>query len=338
MNSGRSRIPLSSIHIERCPACGQTTTDHVLSVADTLTQDIYGDRLGEKVINTLIRCRGCRLVRLSPRLAEDSLQRVYADWYSSGYVGTQAGQGGDKSRDREFERGHLRRIAKVVRVPGSLLDVGTGSGVFLQVAARHGWRATGLDFSREAAELARMHHGVDVRIGSLSSLPIEKCYDVITMFDYLEHTTCPADDLEEAARRLRKGGHLVIRVPNFGGWQARVMGSKWVGIISLHLTYFETNTLAELLASRGLAIVYSDSGNYQTLPELLGNKLAWVCRKTGSRGHDVGSKREVAPSQQSSTILRALRFSLASFHELVDHAGGWFGRSNYIFVIARKRP
>ncbi|MBB4258754.1 2-polyprenyl-3-methyl-5-hydroxy-6-metoxy-1,4-benzoquinol methylase [Bradyrhizobium sp. CIR3A] len=276
------------------------------------------------------------MVRLSPRLTDESLQRVYEDWYSSGYIGTQAAQEGDKSRYREFERGHLARISKVVSPPGALLDVGTGSGLFLQVANRQGWRAIGLDFSSQAAELALTHHDVEVRVGRLSDLPADEQYDIITMFDYLEHTTRPAEDLQEAIRRLKPGGHLVVRVPNLGGWQARFMGPKWVGIISLHLSYFEAKTLADLVSKQGLVIVYSDMGNYQTLAELLGNKFAWIFRRATSSRTELGVGSDRAESQRSSKLRRALRFALASLHELIDHAGGWFGQSNYIFVVAKK--
>jgi 2-polyprenyl-3-methyl-5-hydroxy-6-metoxy-1,4-benzoquinol methylase len=329
-------LQMSFSEVSHCPSCGSDRFDPLFSIADTLTRDLYGARIAEEVINNLVRCASCQLVRLAPRLSDESLQVVYSDWYSAGYGVSQAGQDEDSARAEEFEVAHMGRMSRVARPPGALLDVGTGSGLFLRVARKAGWDASGVDLSADAAALAWQHHGIVVHVGTLSDLPEAPHYDVITMFDYLEHTTTPARDLEAACKRLKPGGHIVIRVPNFGGWQARVMGAAWVGVISLHLSYFEVETLSSLLDRQGLTIVHRDSGNYQSLAQLLGKKLSWMRHRvaTGAMNQALAS---AGPAQPIGRLRRLQRFAMASLYEVVDHVGGWFGSSNYIFLVARKK-
>lgn len=80
-------------------------------------------------------------------------------------------------------------------------------------------------------------------------------FDVITMFDVLEHVPSPKTFLAKARRLLVPGGRLVIETPNMAGWLPRVMGKRhpWVRPPE-HLTYFTPPTLRLLLEQCGFLV------------------------------------------------------------------------------------
>jgi 2-polyprenyl-3-methyl-5-hydroxy-6-metoxy-1,4-benzoquinol methylase len=97
-----------------------------------------------------------------------------------------------------------------------LLDIGCGMGEFLDVAARAGFRVSGLEPSRTAAEIAGRRHAV-VR-GELGSLEFKAgAFDAATAWSVLEHVPAPADFLRKVHGLLAPGGCFALRVPDVRG-------------------------------------------------------------------------------------------------------------------------
>src|SRR5205807_742919 len=83
--------------------------------------------------------------------------------------------------------------------PGRLLDVGCGTGLFLAVARRRGWTPFGIDDCAEATRHAREHFGLAVTIGDFEDFARDaRHFDVITMWDIIEHARRPVDLLAAA--------------------------------------------------------------------------------------------------------------------------------------------
>ena len=155
---------------------------------------------------------------------------------------------------------------------GSLLDVGTGDGHFLDLA-RTRFRATGTEISATAGQYAR-RRGHRVLLGSLDAPCFaEATFDVITLWHVLEHVARPGSMLATARRLLGPGGILVIAVPN----EARALathrlkrllglGARWTpfGAIrparEIHLTQFLPGTLARAVRRAGLTVLESGRG------------------------------------------------------------------------------
>jgi SAM-dependent methyltransferase len=105
---------------------------------------------------------------------------------------------------------------------GKLLEVGCGSGIFLRLAAAQGYEATGIDNDPSAVRAACELYGVtDVQTVSVEELlanPWDRYFDVICLFDVLEHLEEPVHVVQGLGEMLVIGGHLVCTVPGHQRW------------------------------------------------------------------------------------------------------------------------
>ena len=76
-------------------------------------------------------------------------------------------------------------------------------------------------------------------------------FDVVTLWDVLEHTPDPKSVLLECRRLLKPEGLLVVNYPDIGASISRLMGRKWVFLLSVHLYYFTVETIQKMLAETG---------------------------------------------------------------------------------------
>ena len=128
-----------------------------------------------------------------------------------------------------------------------VLDVGCGLGQFVEVANRSGWIAEGLELSREAVDFAR-HQGLAVReLDFLSAAIKPNSYDVVTLFEVIEHVPNPAAFLHRAGEVVRPGGLVYLTTPNFASLDRFLLGRNWEIIHREHLTYFTPRTLRALV-------------------------------------------------------------------------------------------
>jgi len=151
-------------------------------------------------------------------------------------------------------RKRLREVEIQAGRKGKLLDVGCATGFFLEIAGQLGWEAKGIEISAFACEFARRHMSVDIMCGSLAQAElIPESFDVITMWDFIEHCPDPSTELAHAHRLLKPGGLLALTTPNISSVSARIWGARWMGIKQgEHLYYFSPATIKRLLLKHHL--------------------------------------------------------------------------------------
>ena len=266
--SARNGHPASHTS-RRCPLC-----DGVRSKVVYELQDPSGTIEG---VFNLRRCEGCDLVYVDPRPRNDALTRLYNQdfYFSTGWSYESLA-----SRVIEFIQGHRRRrIERYVR-KGTLLDIGSGDGRFVHHMARRGWDATGIDFSPSALEYARrIKSGGRFRMGSLEDCGFPAhSFDVITMWQVLEHIPEPLPLLRRSYDLLKPGGVFVASVPNFDGWSSRLTRERWWGLdVPRHLVHFTPETLSLSLQRAGFHVVRVRHRSFQYDPYgLLHSSLDWV--------------------------------------------------------------
>jgi 2-polyprenyl-3-methyl-5-hydroxy-6-metoxy-1,4-benzoquinol methylase len=270
-----------------CDLCG--SDDFRVRFPSTLPDGAAGDlsafqctSSGYGKHHTIVECLKCGLVYANPRYNSGETLTKYETVEDPLYVEEREG------RVLTFER-HLRPLEDIMP-PGDgkrLLDVGCHVGVFVEIAARHGWDAWGVEPSHWAAAYARQA-GLQVVEGTLATDGFDTAsFDVVTMWDVIEHVEQPSAEVRAASRLLKPGGLLVIHTMDLNSLFARLMGRRWPWLMEMHVYYFTRRTLAMLLEQAGFQILsVQPQGRYLRLGYLatriaaysrpLGNGLGWL--------------------------------------------------------------
>ncbi|MGB8703683.1 MAG: class I SAM-dependent methyltransferase [Gillisia sp.] len=143
----------------------------------------------------------------------------------------------------------LKWISKKYPQKGRLLDIGAGTGEFLKIAKKKGWKVQGVEPDSKARELSG-NKGIILESG-LSKFRSEK-FDVITLWHVMEHLPDLKNRIIEIQHLLKKNGLLVIAVPNFRSYDAQYYGKFWAAYdVPRHLWHFSKNSLSELFSPHG---------------------------------------------------------------------------------------
>ncbi len=206
----------------------------------------------------ILRCEDCGHVFSSFR----------ADPHYSGYWGADVAPGEhyywSKARTK-MHRDFFQRF--IVGRSGRLLDMGSGLGFFVKAAASHpGWDAHGCEISPAAVRFAREQLGLtNVVCSPLQDVDLPRAsFDIITIWDVLDHILHPAPLLSCAHALLKQDGVLFIRTPNISVQLLRVRLLKAVGGIRSgtkylqgadHAHHYSVRSIEELLHRNGFADV-----------------------------------------------------------------------------------
>lgn len=158
---------------------------------------------------------------------------------------------------RRTAAGRMRRIERRLQsaggVPPRLLELGCGTGVFLDVARQRGWDVRGVEVSAYAAEVAR-RRGLEVVVARAedSSAWPEGRFDCVALWDVIEHLHEPHVALRAALAALRPGGVLALSTGDLSSLVARWSGAAWhLFNLPEHLFFFTPTSLRRLILSAG---------------------------------------------------------------------------------------
>ena len=235
-----------------CILCGKSETRLVFAGKDRLavTADPFA----------IVLCQRCGLLFLNPRPTREEMGRYYPySQYKDEF--TPAIEDEPSVVTRLNRRYHMERICRAVervKQEGQLLDVGCATGNFLDRMRRRGnWRVWGVEVNAEAARYAQDRFGLDVFGGELGAAGYPAhSFDIVTLWNVIEHLHSPIDTLREVAQLLKDDGVLILSVPNVRSLDARIFGDRWIGLDPpRHLYAFSPQTLNQLLSKAGLEAV-----------------------------------------------------------------------------------
>jgi len=144
-------------------------------------------------------------------------------------------------------------LVKIFQTPGRQLDIGCGDGNFARHMASRGWDVIGLDPALLSL-VTEDHSPGQLRLqpGSMTDLPEQQFFDLITLMDVIEHVEKPNQLVAEAATRLAPGCMLVVETGNYqSAGRVHSRGTWWNYQID-HRWYFAPPQLRELMTDAGL--------------------------------------------------------------------------------------
>jgi len=216
-----------------------------------------------------VRCKKCGLYRQNPRLNWESLKNYYPNQYHSFDFERQK-QNWLTKVDRRY--GVWKRLKAIEKfcAGGKLLEVGCGTGSFLEEVMRSGkWEAEGIEPVFQAAEYAKSTLSIQIHNKVFAEVQLPKqTYDIVVMWNVLEHLSHPIQDLRKSWDLLKPGGLLVFSVPNLNSLGAKIFGRYWVGWeLPRHLFLYPMNTLRSILTQIGFELLETRclSTSYGTL-------------------------------------------------------------------------
>lgn len=215
----------------------------------------------------VIDCRSCGFVHVNPLPKQTELDDFYEKRF---YQNEKKSYFSDYERDESWWQINYEGLLKTMlgmsgkgsgkAKPYSLLDIGSGPGLFLKVAENLGIESVGIEPSAEAHKYSRKRHGCDVVNTTLEEFSPNRKFDFIHSSLVLEHVLDPKAFVSKSVKMLNRGGLLCIIVPNdFNPIQKinlQLGKSEWWVSPFEHLNYFNGKSLKKLLKRAGLNIVH----------------------------------------------------------------------------------
>lgn len=241
------KIEENLIVVEKCPICGSEAKKTFISA---------NDHTVSKTDFQIVECGNCGFAYTSPRPAENELGKYYE---SEDYISHSNTSKGIISRLYQRVRKHtLGKKLKLVNREGKkglLLDIGCGTGEFLNTVKQDGWKTIGIEPSPSARKQGIENYKLDVREESeLENLPANS-FDVITMWHVMEHVAHPRERVQKLNELLKSDGVLIIAVPNRNSYDAKFYGAKWAAYdVPRHLWHFRAQDMRKLVEQFGFEV------------------------------------------------------------------------------------
>ncbi len=217
-----------------CPICNGTT------FTDLFTKDE----------EPFVECQRCSLTMINPRPTYASILKGYTEDYSQGYI---------NKKDKKIRRVKRRvRKMKKIRPEWRWLDIGCSAGFILSVAKSANYDTYGIEIDPLGVKYAREALGLDnIFQGTFEEHRFDdNFFDIITLYDVIEHVQNLNEIITELKRILSKNGVIEIWTPDIGHWRVPKSLIEWEAIKpSEHLYYFNKKTLSMLLNKHGLKII-----------------------------------------------------------------------------------
>jgi len=197
----------------KCPIC---SSNNLKIVFNHHTKRIYEcQKCKTKIMNIIINKKDI--------YTEKYFTKDYSKQYGKSYIN-------DKDNIRKFAKKRLKIINKLISNKNSLLDIGCAYGFFLEEAKKYFKNITGIEINKEATEYARKVLKLNVINKDLNMLPINKKYDVITLWYVLEHIKNIHKIMNKLSKIVYKNGILAIAIPNGEGALYKFNKELWFNL------------------------------------------------------------------------------------------------------------
>ena len=238
---------MSTAHHIDCPVCGSSSVAPVLKAKDyTVSNEVF----------EIWHCGNCTLRFTQNTPDEQSIGRYYQ---SAEYIShSETKKGFINSLYHIVRKRTLQGKRKLIekasgKKSGVLLDIGAGTGSFLNVMKKGGWNVKGLEPDVNARKKGEELYGLKLEpIEVFYKLPA-KNFDVITLWHVLEHVHALHNYIQQLKTLLKPGGKLIIAVPNYTSKDAQHYAAHWAAYdVPRHLYHFSPQSMDTLLQQHGM--------------------------------------------------------------------------------------
>lgn len=151
------------------------------------------------------------------------------------------------------------RLVASLRNGGAILDVGCGTGEFLEYLQKKGVAIAGVEPNDNARIKAEQRLGIKLA-AELQDLRPDQSFQLISLWHVLEHVPDPHGTVARLADHLEAGGHLIIAVPTRDSWDSRHYGPFWAAWdVPRHLSHFRKADIVRLLNDHGFSLTATRS-------------------------------------------------------------------------------
>jgi len=224
---------------DSCPVCEGSRFEFFLECVDyTVSKEKF----------KIVKCLDCDMHFTNPIPYEDHIGEYYK---SESYISHSSTNKGIinklyqivRKRTLKQKVGLVSRLAK-----GKMaLDIGAGTGHFLNAMTEAGFDALGLEPDNDARALAKKTFNVDIQAIDELCAQQESTFDVITMWHVLEHVYNLKKDLDQIINTLKEDGTLIVAVPNRDSYDAKYYQSFWAAYdLPIHLYHFNPKNIEQL--------------------------------------------------------------------------------------------
>ncbi|MFH1776635.1 MAG: class I SAM-dependent methyltransferase [Candidatus Omnitrophota bacterium] len=224
---------------------------------ESVNCDLCGSHSSRPVFNSyrIVRCGGCGLIYTKLRSSSISTLKEYDRYAREWYLREEIQQ---TYYNREFEEVCLERIKLIEKFKprGRLLDIGCGNGIFMQTAQKRNWTVEGVELSPLLVNFLQKKKGLPAQCGNFEQIDFShNKFDVITMWEVLDHVFSPKQILSKVSQLLNDGGIFVACVNNMNSLEKTLLGEKW-RIINPehHFTYFTPVSIKKLFGQAHFSI------------------------------------------------------------------------------------
>ncbi len=236
------KIPNDLLKSRSCPTCGSRN----------FTLELHKDHMD------IVKCDNCTLVYTNPIFDDEHYKSTYS---SEDYqkIVKDLGEESHNYRVNRFGKERVEILSRFLDGKNEIryLDVGCSTGFVVEAAKDAGWIAKGIDLNPSAIDFGKSR-GLDLTTASLDETSFEKeSFDVISLFDVLEHLTNPKEIINQAQSYLADEGLLFIYVPNWDSASKMIMNEDAHFIWPTHhLNYYTPKTLSDFLERQDFIVEF----------------------------------------------------------------------------------
>lgn len=287
-----------------CPVCNGTTFNQHIACKDNT---------GSNETFNIVKCAECNFAFTNPIPLESEIGRYYdSDEYIS-HSNTSKGLVNylyQKVRNHTLDKKVI--LLKTLGTGKSLLDIGCGTGEFMDRANKHSYLVQGIEPSESARKQVKKNFSLLVNQESHLANLAGQSFDFITMWHVLEHVYHLNDRMAELKRLIKKDGHIIIAVPNLESYDALKYKEHWAAYdVPRHLYHFSEKDIKTLANNHGLEVI-------QTLPMKFDSYYVSMLSEKYKNG--------------SQNLISAFLTGLKS-NSTAKHKGGY---SSHIYVIKKQ--